>query len=748
MPPSNDSPDTLTGTLERIVFANEENHYTIGEFRPNGGGQPVTIAGNLPGVQCGETLELHGEWQRHPVHGPQFKIKGFTSKLPSTVHGIRKYLGSGMIPNIGPKFAEKIVNHFGVDTLKVISEESGRLREVPGVGKQRAKDIKLAWESQQAQREIMLFLHTYGVSTALCTRIYRRFGNEARTILERDPFRVARDIQGIGFKTADQIARNLGLQNDNPRRLEAGLIFALEEAESEGHTAFTSPGLIEQAARLLDVEAALLDKPLKSLVEQGALVPSGDAATDAALLFSPGTILQLPASHRAEIVVAHALRDLLDTPSCLPPIIIDKAVEWAQERAGFAFAPEQGEAISAAIAHKVSILTGGPGTGKTTILHALVDILKAKRVRLLLAAPTGRAAQRMGETTGAPAQTIHRLLKFDPAAGGFSVNADNPLPADFVIVDETSMLDSKLAACLLRAIPSRAHLLLVGDADQLPSVGAGNVLGDLIGLAGPGSGLPHAPAVTRLSQIFRQQSRSRIVLTAHAILHGEAQPPAPVEDPAHLDPSEDLHFIAAPEPELCAEAVVSLCRACIPRWYPHLDPVMDVQVLPPMHKGAGGTHNLNAILQSALNPGQPGVTLGPNRFHRGDKVIQQRNNYDKNLFNGDLGRISHINAEAGTIAVRFDNEVHDFTRGEMTDLALAYAISIHKSQGSEFPVVIIPLLKQHFVMLQRNLLYTAITRGRKKVFLVGDPAAYAMAVRNRESARRLTALREKMEAGA
>ena len=748
MPNPTDSPDTLTGTLERIVFANEENHYTIGEFRPNGQRQPVTIAGNLPGVQCGETLELKGEWQRHPVHGPQFKIKGFTSKLPSTVHGIRKYLGSGMIPNVGPKFAEKIVEHFGVDTLKVISEESGRLKEVPGVGPKRAKEIKLAWESQQAQREIMMFLHTYGVSTALCARIYRRFGNEAKTILKNDPYRVARDIKGIGFKTADQIARNMGLQNDNPRRLEAGLIFALEEAESEGHTAFAAPDLIEHAVKLLEVDPHQLNQPLKSLVEHSALIPSGAAATDREELFSPLTILQLPNSHRAEVVVAHAIRDLLEVPSCLPPILVDKAVEWAQERAGFEFAPEQAAAISSALSNKVSILTGGPGTGKTTILKALAEILKAKRVRLLMAAPTGRAAQRMGETTGTAAQTIHRLLKFDPGAGGFSANTDNPLPADFVIVDETSMLDSKLAACLFRAIPARAHLLLVGDADQLPSVGAGNVLGDLIQLAERTSSLPVAPAVTRLSQIFRQQARSRIVLTAHAILHGEAAPPAPVEDPAHCDPSEDLHFIAAPEPEFCAETVVALCRDCIPRWYPHLDPVMDVQVLPPMHKGAGGTLNLNAVLQQALNPGQPGVTLGPYRYHRGDKVIQQRNNYDKNLFNGDLGRISHINTEAGTVAVRFENEVHDFTRGEMTDLNLAYAISIHKSQGSEFPIVIIPLLKQHFVMLQRNLLYTAITRGRKKVFLIGDPTAYAMAVRNRESAKRLTALRDKMEADA
>lgn len=475
---ANDSPDIITGTLERIIFANEENHYTIGEFRTEGHRQPVTIAGNLPGVQCGETLELEGEWFRHPTHGQQFKLKRFTSKLPATVHGIRKYLGSGLIPNIGPKFAEKIVEHFGTETLKVISEQSGRLREVPGVGKQRAKDIKLAWEAQQAQREIMLFLHTYGVSTNLCVRIYKKFGNEARAILERDPYRVARQIHGIGFKTADQIARNLGLQNDNPRRLEAGLLFALEECESEGHTAFAATDLIEHAAQLLDIDKELLEQPLKDLVAQGALI--SNRADDRQPLIAPDVLLQLPASHRAEVVIAHAIRAILETPSGLPPIIVDKAVTWAQERAGFTFAPEQAAAIHAALEHKISILTGGPGTGKTTILKALADILKAKKVRLLMAAPTGRAAQRMGETTGAHAQTIHRLLQFDPAEGGFSVNAENPLQADFVVVDESSMLDSKLAACLFRAIPHPAHLLLVGDADQLPSVGAGNVLSDLV----------------------------------------------------------------------------------------------------------------------------------------------------------------------------------------------------------------------------------------------------------------------------
>ncbi|MEM8550124.1 MAG: AAA family ATPase [Verrucomicrobiota bacterium] len=495
MPPDHDSQETLSGTLEKIIFANAENHYTIGELRDAESGQSVTIAGNLPGVQCGETLELHGTWTRHPTHGQQFKIKTFQSTLPSSVHGIRKYLGSGMIPNIGPKFAEKIVDHFGAETLKVISEQSARLREVPGVGKQRAKDIKDAWEAQQAQREIMLFLHTYGVSTSLCMRIYKKYGNEARTILEKDPYRVAREINGVGFRTADQIARNIGLHNDDPRRLEAGLIFYLEEYEALGNTEIAVEELITQTAQLLEIEEAAFSQPLRTLVKQGELISGGQSDEHGDPVLDPADTLQLPKSHRAEVVIAQAVHDLLEAPSCLPPIIVDKAVEWAQERAGFTFAPEQAQAIHAALEHKISVLTGGPGTGKTTILVALADILKAKKVRLLMAAPTGRAAQRMSETTRHHAQTIHRLLKYDPAEGGFSHHMDNPLACDFLVVDEASMLDSKLAACLLRAIPHRAHLLLVGDADQLPSVGAGNVLADLIayieGYSSASSQSPH-----------------------------------------------------------------------------------------------------------------------------------------------------------------------------------------------------------------------------------------------------------------
>jgi len=729
-------PDTLKGVLERIKFLNEENGYTIADLRPDSApgrrdaAALVTIVGPLPGVQCGETLALEGSWERHPQHGDQFKIVAWKSELPASVHGIRRYLGSGLVPGIGKVYANKIVDKFGADTLRVISEQAGRLREVPGIGRQRAAAIREAWEAQRVQREVMIFLQTYGVSAKLCTKIVTRYGADAQRVLKTQPYRVAREIEGIGFKTADRIAINLGFANDSPPRLDAGIIYALETLAEEGHTAIPEGDLEPYAAELLQADPTRIRARIAALVKEHALVPDG-----------PGDdpLVQLPVYSEAETKIAKSLQRVARNRSGLPAIKIDAAVAWAQERAHIEFSPLQSEGLKRALGSKVSVLTGGPGTGKTTILRALVEILRAKKCRVHLAAPTGRAAQRLAESTGGYAQTIHRLLKIDPAQGGFTINEAHPLPTDFLILDEASMLDTRLAASLVQAVPSRAHLLLVGDTDQLPSVGAGNVLKDIIA-----SGI--AP-VTRLSVIYRQEKQSLIVTTAHAVNQGDGRLPPAVSDVSQLAPHLDLQFLMADSPEDCAAKVVEICTKFLPAKARHFDPVGDVQVLAPMHKGVAGVQNLNREMQEALNPRKGGMRTVAGELRPGDKLIQLRNNYDKGLFNGDIGNVVSVNPQDGSLVANFDGKRHDFERGDLSDVALAYSISIHKSQGSEYPVVIIPLLKAHFMMLQRNLLYTGITRGRKRVFIVGEPAAWGMAVRNAESKQRRTHLREKIAAG-
>jgi exodeoxyribonuclease V alpha subunit len=743
-PSSSPPPDVLTGVVERIIFLNEENHYTIAEFRPDlpagvksepkARAEPVTIVGALPGVECGETLHLRGEWTRHAQHGAQFKIVTFRSELPASVYGIRKYLGSGLVSGIGKVYANKIVDAFGTETFRILSEESGRLRDVEGIGKKRALAIKQAWDEKRTERELYIFLQTYGVSPSQCVKLVRNYGAAAKTILTTEPYKVAREIDGIGFKTADRIAINLGFANDAPPRLDAGIQYALETLQEEGHTGYREADLRDHTAALLETEAPRVEARIAAMVGNKSLIRHQPAGVANPL---PGSgLIQLPSQDRAEQKIAEVVARLERVPSGLPAIKIDAALQWAEQKAGFTFHELQRAAVRHALTHKLSVLTGGPGTGKTSTLRALIEILKAKKVRVHLAAPTGRAAQRLSETTGGFATTIHRLLKFDPAKGGFTANEYAPLATDFLVVDEASMLDSRLAAALLQAVPAHAHVLLVGDTDQLPSVGAGNVLKDLIAT--------ERPAVTRLAVIYRQQGQSQIVTTAHAINAGDVALPPVVTEVAAAQVWCDLNFIAATDAEDCLRKVQQLVTEFIPRQLKWPHPVNDVQILAPMHKGVAGVGNLNVQLQATLNGQHRGLRAAGGEFRPGDKIIQLRNNYDKNLFNGDIGTVTSVDGTAGTMDADFDGDHHTFTRGELGDLALAYAISIHKSQGSEYPVVIVPLLKAHFMMLQRNLLYTAITRGRKKVFIVGEPAAYAMAVRNNESRQRVTHLREKI----
>ena len=710
---------SLEGVLDRITFYNEENGFLIGKLKGSEGKDEIAVVGKAPKVQCGETLLLSGTWTIHPKHGKQFSFDNFESKLPASAYGIRKYLASGLIQGIGKTYAKKIVDHFGADTLRVISDESARLREIAGIGRMRAKSIKQAWEEQKSVREVMMFLQTYGVTDALCLRLVRKYGNEAKTILETEPYRIIREVKGIGFKTADRIALNLGLASNGSARIDAGILHVMKEGEDQGHTHFERRAICLHAIELLQADSNEVEKRLDILLSQSEIAESTSGW------------LQLPSTGRAENTLVHSMHTIIHGKSSLPSILTEKAIQWAQEKAGFGFAEEQINGVRQAIESKVSILTGGPGTGKTTILRALVSILKAKKTKIYLTAPTGRAAKRMSESAGHFAQTVHRLLKFDPSQGGFTVNEYNPLTCDYLVMDEASMLDTRLAAALIRALPSNAHLLIVGDADQLPSVGSGNVLKDLIDCG-------YLP-VTRLKVTFRQSDDSGIVGLAHSILSGKSAPPTPVESSSSLPHHRDVHFIRAESPEECVRTVCELCRRILPHTF-GINPKTDLQVLAPLHRGTGGIGNLNDQIRDAINPNGATHIMGTMLFREGDKVIQTRNNYDKDVYNGDLGIIIKVDSLNGVLEIEFDGKLVNYERMEVTDLQPAYAISVHKSQGSEYPIFIFPLLKQHFMMLQRNLVYTGLTRAKKKVIFVGDPTAYAMAIRNNKTLSRQTDL--------
>ncbi len=732
--------DSLEGIVERVTYFNPENGYSVLRLTVRGKPDPVTVVGTLPETTPGEHLRLGGAWTSHPDYGRQFKAEKCEQVLPATVEGIRRYLGSGLIKGIGPKTAEKIVGAFGAETLDVIDTQPHRLREVPDIGHKRYQMITTAWEAQKAIKEVMVFLQGHGVSTGLAVKIYKQYGDDSLAVVKDDPYRLARDIWGIGFKTADKIARSLGLPPDAPTRVEAGLVYALGELADDGHVYAPHSELVKTAAALLEVDADLLPLALDRLEADGRIrretLPGRDdppgRLSDLAIYLTP--------FYQAEVNVAARLKTLLGSPDIFgrPASRLADFAEanWESLFSSISrgaapsvdeLSSEQREAVRAALTHKVCLLTGGPGTGKTTALRALIRLLELRRHPVALASPTGRAAKRLAEATGRPAQTLHRLLGFSPTEG-FTFNEQRRLPAHLVVVDEASMLDLILFNNLLKAVDPAAHLLLVGDVDQLPSVGAGDVLRDL--------GRCGRVPVVRLTQIFRQAADSHIITNAHRVNQGRM----PVFETAER--ARDFFLFAKDDPDEAADWVVDVVQNRIPRKF-GLNSLADVQVLAPMHRGAVGVGNLNGRLQAALNPPAPGKAerqIGGRVLRVGDRVMQIRNNYQKDTFNGDIGRIVDVDLESQTLTVEFDGRPVFYDWVEADELQHAFAVSIHKAQGSEFPAVVIPLLTQHYLMLQRNLLYTAITRAKQLCVLVGTRKAIGIAVRNAMVAQRWSGL--------
>lgn len=709
--------ETLNGTVETISFRSEESGYTVCRVAIPGRKDPATVVGTCAAVWVGETLRAEGRWNRHPQHGLQFQADTITCIAPTSAKGIERYLASGMIRGIGKVMAQRLVEKFGVDSLRIIEKESARLEEVEGIGPYRRKMIKESWLEQKAVRDIMIFLQGHGVGTAQSARIYRTYGSQSIALISEDPYRLCRDVWGIGFLTADKVAISVGVPKESPLRAQSGLVHVLQTMTDEGHCYANAVELTLQAQALLDIPAEILQAALESEIARGALL------REASRIYLPGL-------HKAECGVAASLQRLHDTPVAFKPIIVDKALPWAEARMKIKFAPMQADALSTALTEKTSIITGGPGVGKTTIIRALVDVYSARSLAVVLAAPTGRAAKRMEEATGHEAKTIHRLLEVQPHIGGFARNADNPLEGDVFILDEVSMVDLPLMHSFLSALPDPSTLVLVGDTDQLPSVGPGNVLRDLIE-----SGTIPCRALTT---IFRQEKGGLIVRNAHHVNSGEA-----LEMPSQNENS-DFYFVEGLDPEDVIQRMLELVTNRIPKRF-GFDPMNDIQVLTPMRRNALGSENLNLVLQEALNPAGPAEIRRYGRPYRmGDRLMQIRNNYDKGVFNGDIGRLIKVDTEAQKVVVDFDGQGVPYELAELDELAHAYACSIHKSQGSEYPAVVILLTTQHYRLLQRNLLYTAITRGRKLVCLVGSQKAVGIAIRNNEIRLRRTTLRQRL----
>ena len=714
---------TLDGSVKSVVFRNEETGYTVlrVSLRRRAGftlsREPeATVVGKCAIVWEGEELHAEGAWEEDAVHGSQFRATSITCVVPHSVEGVRRYLSSGLIKGIGRVNAGRIVDHFGEKTLEILEKQCGRLVEVPKIGPKLAAQIAKTWREQRGIREVMIFTQTYGISVAQTTKIYRRYGADTIAMIKADPYRLCRDIRGIGFLTADRIAMAVGLPKDSPLRARAALYHTVEsEAEEGGHCWTQDVDLLLHAQDKVGISAEVLAAALDEESAAGRLCVRSGRVYSARLL-------------RAERSAARSLLAIMEAPAAFPPIDPLKAVPWAERKAGFTLSPAQSRAVSGALLSKVSVITGGPGVGKTTVIRALAEIYKARRLHVRLAAPTGRAAKRMAESTGAEAQTLHRLLKYNPQTNAFTFDETNPLKGDVFVFDETSMLDIELAADLLAAIPRSAMVIFVGDTDQLPSVGPGNVLHDIIA-----SG---AVTVSRLSEIFRQDSSGLIVRNAHRVNEGLPLETSPSGD-------SDFYFVRAQTPEKALALSLEFMAERIPRHF-GMDPMRDVQVLTPMRRNLLGADNLNHALQERLNPSGPALRRGATVFRKGDRVMQLRNNYDKDVYNGDVGFVRAADAENGSLSVEFDGRAVEYKTADLDELALSYACTVHKSQGSEYPAVLLLLHNQHYMMLQRNLLYTAMTRGKRLVLVIGTDWAVKKAIESNEVRERRTSLAERL----
>ena len=714
--------ETLSGQIERITFHSQETGFFVLRAKVQGQRDLITMVGKAMRLTAGEYIECSGSWFNDKEYGLQFKVEELTVTTPTSIEGIEKYLASGLIKGIGKHFAKVLVKKFGAKVFDVIENQPQTLVGIPGIGKKRQKIILAAWQEQKAIREIMVFLQTYGVSTARAFRIYKTYGNEAISKVRENPYRLALDVYGIGFKTADELAMRLGIEKNSINRAEAGIRHALQEFTISGHTAVVKAELIAAACTMLEIpEAIILNAIQRELKAENIVLD----------LIDSQECLFLAALYRAEDATAKHLARLKSGAPPWGAIAGDKALAWVEEKTHLKLSPSQQNAVLLALKEKVMVITGGPGVGKTTIVNSILKIVRTKNISIALAAPTGRAAKRLSETTHLNAKTIHRLLEFDPKTRGFKRNQFNPLDASLVVIDEASMIDISLMHQLLRAIPNNAALLIVGDVDQLPSVGPGTVLADIIN----SQTLP----VMRLTEIFRQAKTSRIIVNAHRVNNGEF----PYKNEG--DELSDFYVIPAETPEEIQAKLLHVVTERIPQRF-NLNPLEDIQILTPMNRGGLGARSLNIILQNALNPhSEPKISRFGTTYSPGDKVIQNVNNYDKEVFNGDIGRIASIDLDESALTIDFGGRFVEYSFNELDEIALAYATSIHKCQGSEYPAIVIPLATQHFMLLARNLLYTGITRGKKLVVIICQMKALAIAIKNLTTKPRLTKLKQRLQ---